>query len=102
LLLLFFPLIHLTVLSLSPVPPNPALAQDEPDIHCKTCGVRVQHTRYRTVRQVDPFDLCANCFLEGRFPSDMSSGEFVKMDMAVFRQGKDEPWSEQETVTGSS
>jgi len=77
---------------------NTTLTQEEPDVNCKTCGVKVQQTRYRTIRQVDPFDLCANCFLEGRFPSDMSSGEFVKLDSSIFRQGKDEPWTEQETV----
>jgi len=44
------------------------------------------------------FDLCVNCFLEGRFPETMSSADFVKLDTAPFKHDKSENWSDQETV----
>ncbi|CAG8600829.1 6289_t:CDS:2 [Paraglomus brasilianum] len=65
--------------------------------NCFTCGVDCTRVRYHNLKSKN-FELCPNCYLDGRFPSDMFSGDFVKMDEAVFKHAQDEEWSEQETL----
>lgn len=60
-------------------------------IFCFSCGVLCQ-TRYHSLKVPD-VDLCRNCYLQGRFPSTMLSGEFVKLDEQLR-----EEWTEQETL----
>ena len=48
------------------------------------------------------FELCAPCYLDGRFPSTMFSGDFVKLtiDGAAVAQGSshDDDWTDQEVL----
>ena len=53
--------------------------------------------RYHSARQ-ESFDICSNCFLDGRFPETMSSSDFVRLDASLVRPNKDNTWTEQETL----
>lgn len=64
-------------------------------VHCWSCGVLIAGYRYHAARD-KPFDLCANCFLEGRFPHTMFSGDFVRMHTAAMRHDTQDAWTEQE------
>ncbi|KAF8649156.1 hypothetical protein AX16_005954 [Volvariella volvacea WC 439] len=45
---------------------------------CDTCGVDCTSVRYHSLKD-KKFTLCAPCYLDGRFPSTMFSGDFVKL-----------------------
>lgn len=45
---------------------------------CDTCGVDCTKARYHSLKVKD-FELCPNCYLDGRFPSKMFSGDFIKI-----------------------
>lgn len=45
---------------------------------CDTCGVDCTKIRYHSLKAKD-FELCQSCYLDGRFPSKMFSGDFVKL-----------------------
>ncbi|WVW85712.1 hypothetical protein I302_107750 [Kwoniella bestiolae CBS 10118] len=65
---------------------------------CETCGTDCTRTRYHSIKDGE-YTLCPSCFVTGRFPSTMFSGDFVRLDEETFKQssGKDE-WSDQETL----
>lgn len=47
------------------------------------------------------YTLCPTCFVSGRFPSTMFSGDFVRLDEEVFKHsstGAGSEWSDQETL----
>lgn len=67
---------------------------------CDVCGVDCTRVRYHHLSQRD-FELCPACYTEGRFPSNMRSGDFVRLDQSVPQPGPDaasEPWSAQERL----
>ena len=67
---------------------------------CDTCGTDCTPARYHSLKVKD-FELCPPCYLDGRFPSTMFSGDFVKLTAAPpnVRQGAgDEEWSDQEVL----
>ncbi|KIM70476.1 hypothetical protein SCLCIDRAFT_18602 [Scleroderma citrinum Foug A] len=67
---------------------------------CDTCGTDCTSVRYHSLKVKD-FELCPPCYLDGRFPSTMFSGDFVKLTAAPpnVRQGAgDEEWSDQEVL----
>ncbi|KAF8305046.1 SWIRM-domain-containing protein [Clavulina sp. PMI_390] len=45
---------------------------------CDTCGVDCTSERYHSLKHPH-FELCAPCYLEGRFSSKMYSGDFVRL-----------------------
>jgi SWI/SNF related-matrix-associated actin-dependent regulator of chromatin subfamily C len=45
---------------------------------CDTCGADCTSVRYHSLK-VKNFELCSSCYLDGRFPSTMFSGDFVKL-----------------------
>lgn len=45
---------------------------------CDTCGVDCTQERYHSLKHPH-FELCAPCYLEGRFSSKMFSGDFVRL-----------------------
>lgn len=65
---------------------------------CDVCGVDCTRVRYHHLTQRN-FELCPACYAEGRFPSNMSTGDFVRLDQspAPGPDGK-EPWSAQERL----
>ncbi|UZJ54368.1 hypothetical protein CBS101457_003688 [Exobasidium rhododendri] len=76
-----------------------------PVYSCDTCGSDCTRTRYQSIRvtsrgaQSGGYSLCPNCYLEGRFPSSMYSGDFVRLDDGPFKQGGEKSsWSDAETL----
>ncbi|KAF8503176.1 SWIRM domain-containing protein [Gautieria morchelliformis] len=67
---------------------------------CDTCGVDCTPIRYHSLK-VKNFELCPPCYLDGRFPSNMFSGDFVKLTSANASAGlssDDDEWSDQEIL----
>lgn len=67
---------------------------------CDVCGVDCTRQRYHHLTQRD-FELCPACYHEGRFPSNMSTADFVRLDQATTPPGPDakaDPWSAQERL----
>lgn len=67
---------------------------------CETCGTDCTRTRYHSLKD-GKYTICPSCFVSGRFPSTMYSGDFVRMDEEAFKQassGAGAEWSDQETL----
>ncbi|KAF7325905.1 SWI/SNF complex protein [Mycena kentingensis (nom. inval.)] len=62
---------------------------------CDTCGADCTQVRYHSLKD-KKYTLCPTCYLDGRFPSTMFSGDFVKLNNASVRPSDD--WSDQETL----
>ncbi|KAG0205966.1 hypothetical protein BGX28_002516 [Mortierella sp. GBA30] len=62
---------------------------------CFTCGTDCTKNRYHSTKTKN-FELCGNCYLEGRFPSTMASGDFIRFQSQNYNA--DEPWTDQETL----
>ncbi|OAV91480.1 hypothetical protein PTTG_05088 [Puccinia triticina 1-1 BBBD Race 1] len=65
-------------------------------IRCDVCGtdcskVSYHHTRLRN------YDICPNCYQEGRFGSQMNSAEFIKLDRPI-GMPVDSKWTDQELL----
>ncbi|CAG8600506.1 8582_t:CDS:2 [Funneliformis caledonium] len=72
-------------------------ANEPRQYNCCTCGVDCTRVRYHSLKTQN-FELCSNCYLEGRYPTTMYSGDFLKMDDTPFKHAQDDDWSEQETL----
>ncbi|PSR76601.1 hypothetical protein PHLCEN_2v8359 [Hermanssonia centrifuga] len=72
---------------------------------CDTCGVDCTPVRYCSLKVKD-FELCPPCYLDGRFPSTMFSGDFVKITQVPGANGvhqgagasTESDWSDQEIL----
>ncbi|OCF76112.1 hypothetical protein I204_03411 [Kwoniella mangroviensis CBS 8886] len=68
---------------------------------CDTCGTDCTRTRYHSIKDGE-YTLCPSCFVSGRFPSTMFSGDFLRLDEETFKQssssGLGSEWSDQETL----
>ncbi|KAK9727354.1 SWI/SNF and RSC complex subunit Ssr2 [Basidiobolus ranarum] len=64
---------------------------------CSICDVDCSKLRYSCSRG-KKLELCQDCFLDGKFPMNFYSGDFVKIEDALLRQIDDEPWTDQETL----
>lgn len=67
------------------------------EYHCNSCSADCSRKRYHCQKQAD-FDLCTDCFNNGKFGSDMSSSDFILMvpgEAAGVSGGK---WTDQETL----
>ncbi|KAM6503579.1 SWI/SNF complex protein [Amanita muscaria] len=68
---------------------------------CDTCGADCTPVRYHSLKD-KKYSLCPPCYLDGRFPSNMFSGDFVKLTSSSpsgFGIGKEEDdWSDQELL----
>jgi SWI/SNF related-matrix-associated actin-dependent regulator of chromatin subfamily C len=67
-----------------------------PTYHCFSCGVDLNSKRYHSLKVPD-YDLCEGCYLEGRFPSQMFSGDFVQMKNVEGHLSSSD-WSDQEIL----
>ena len=87
--------------------PNGVSGDNAPTIkyQCDTCGVDCTSVRYHSLKTKN-FELCPPCYLDGRFPSHMFSGDFVKLTSATgangvhqaLGTGADDDWSDQEIL----
>ena len=68
---------------------------------CDTCGVDCTPVRYHSLK-VKNFELCPPCYLDGRFPSTMFSGDFVKLTAvqaaSAHSTGGTDDWTDQEVL----
>ncbi|KAK9365872.1 hypothetical protein V1509DRAFT_631706 [Lipomyces kononenkoae] len=81
-----------------------ALAADTPNgnarktYNCFTCGNDCTRVRYHSMKNKQ-YDLCANCFLENRFPSSSQTSDFVKFENTSYLAAeRDRDWTDQETL----
>ncbi|KAJ7686677.1 Smarcc1 protein [Mycena rosella] len=63
---------------------------------CDTCGADCTQVRYHSLKE-KKFELCAPCYLDGRFPSAMFSGDFVKLTSAAAAAAPD-TWTDAEVL----
>ncbi|KAJ7717227.1 SWI/SNF complex protein [Mycena metata] len=63
---------------------------------CDTCGADCTQLRYHSLKE-KKFELCAPCYLDGRFPSTMFSGDFVKLTSAAAGVAPDD-WTDAEVL----
>ncbi|KAK9691093.1 hypothetical protein RND81_09G175400 [Saponaria officinalis] len=66
------------------------------EYHCNSCSADCSRKRYHCQKQAD-FDLCTECFNNGKFGSGMSSSDFILMEPgdSSASGGK---WTDQETL----
>jgi SWI/SNF related-matrix-associated actin-dependent regulator of chromatin subfamily C len=69
---------------------------------CDTCGSDCTAGRYHSLKVKD-FELCQPCYLDGRFPSTMFSGDFVKLSNVgssgnSHGAGNGDAWTDQEVL----
>lgn len=76
----------------APTPPA-----KKPKHNCATCGVDCTRVRYHSTKTT-AMEICPNCYIEGRFPSNMYSGDFLKLEDRPVKQGSEDDWTEQETL----
>ncbi|CAG8462018.1 4040_t:CDS:2 [Scutellospora calospora] len=72
-------------------------SNEQKQYNCVTCGVNCTRVRYHSVKTQN-FELCPNCYLEGRYPTSMYSGDFLKMEETPFKHAQDDDWTEQENL----
>ncbi|KAJ3363705.1 hypothetical protein GGF32_003742 [Allomyces javanicus] len=68
-----------------------------PTYQCLTCGVVCAPFRYHSLKHPD-VNLCEPCYFEGRFPSTMFAGDFVKLDQVVAPRVTGDQWTDQELL----
>ncbi|KZO97921.1 SWIRM-domain-containing protein, partial [Calocera viscosa TUFC12733] len=69
----------------------------KPTYACDTCGVDCTRERYHYLK-VPHFSLCPSCYLDGRFPSTMYSGDFVRISQSPFAHSSGEEWTDEEVL----
>ncbi|KAJ2821862.1 SWI/SNF and RSC complex subunit Ssr2, partial [Coemansia furcata] len=93
-----------TILSEAAKPARDTSALEAPattkDIFCYTCGVNCTPAYYHCVKNLrQRVDLCAPCYMDGRFPGTLASSDFVKLtDNSSGQPGAGDDWTDQETL----
>ncbi|TVT97054.1 hypothetical protein EJB05_57721, partial [Eragrostis curvula] len=72
-------------------------AESSVEYHCNSCSVDCSRKRYHCRTQVD-FDLCSDCYNEGKFDEGMSQVDFILMDSAEVKGSGGTSWNDQETL----
>ncbi|XP_022952326.1 SWI/SNF complex subunit SWI3D-like isoform X1 [Cucurbita moschata] len=67
------------------------------EYHCNSCSADCSRKRYHCQKQAD-FDLCSECFNNGKFDSDMSSSDFILMESVGVPGASGGKWTDQETL----
>ncbi|CAL1353433.1 unnamed protein product [Linum trigynum] len=67
------------------------------EYHCNSCSADCSRKRYHCQKQAD-YDLCADCFNNGKFDPDMSSSDFILMEPAEAHGLSGGKWTDQETL----
>ncbi|KAF3435689.1 hypothetical protein FNV43_RR22781 [Rhamnella rubrinervis] len=67
------------------------------EYHCNYCSADCSRKRYHCQKQAD-FDLCTDCFSNGKFDSGMSSSDFILMEPAEVPGVSGGKWTDQETL----
>ncbi|KAG2570335.1 SWI/SNF complex subunit SWI3D-like isoform X1 [Panicum virgatum] len=72
-------------------------AESSVEYHCNSCSVDCSRKRYHCRTQVD-FDLCSDCYNEGKFDEGMSKADFILMEYAEVPGSSGSNWTDQETL----
>ncbi|RLM74084.1 SWI/SNF complex subunit SWI3D-like [Panicum miliaceum] len=72
-------------------------AESSVEYHCNSCSVDCSRKRYHCRTQVD-FDLCSDCYNEGKFDEVMSKTDFILMEYAEVPGSGGSNWTDQETL----
>ncbi|KAI3675227.1 hypothetical protein L1987_84813 [Smallanthus sonchifolius] len=67
------------------------------EYHCNSCAADCSRKRYHCQKQAD-FDLCTDCFNEGKFDSDMAPSDFILMEPGDAAGASSGKWTDQETL----
>ncbi|XP_068657718.1 SWI/SNF complex subunit SWI3D-like [Aristolochia californica] len=67
------------------------------EYHCNTCSADCSRKRYHCQTQAD-FDLCMECYNDGKFGSGMTSADFILMESAEGPGVSGGSWTDQETL----
>ncbi|KAL1554253.1 SWI/SNF complex subunit SWI3D-like isoform X2 [Salvia divinorum] len=67
------------------------------EYHCNSCSADCSRKRYHCQKQAD-FDLCAECYNNGKFGSDMSPLDFILMEPPEASGASGGKWTDQETL----
>ncbi|KAG2535628.1 SWI/SNF complex subunit SWI3D-like isoform X3 [Panicum virgatum] len=83
---------------------DPVLLEDvvvaaEPSVeyHCNSCSVDCSRKRYHCRTQAD-FDLCCDCYSEGKFDPGMAKTDFILMDSSEVSGASGTSWTDEETL----
>lgn len=69
-------------------------------ITCHSCGLLCEEEFYHCLK-IPSINICKPCFYDGRFPSTMFSGDFIRLpvvDSLSDQSHSLDPWSDQETL----
>lgn len=67
------------------------------EYHCNSCSADCSRRRYHCQKQAD-FDLCSECYNNGKFDSGMSPADFILMEPAEVPGISGGSWTDQETL----
>ncbi|KAL8542921.1 hypothetical protein ACS0TY_003700 [Phlomoides rotata] len=67
------------------------------EYHCNSCAADCSRKRYHCQKQAD-FDLCAECYNNGKFGSNMSPSDFILMEPPEAGGASGGKWTDQETL----
>ncbi|MQL83342.1 hypothetical protein Taro_015839 [Colocasia esculenta] len=67
------------------------------EYHCNSCSADCSRKRYHCQKQAD-FDLCTECFSNGKFGSGMTPADFILMEPAEVPGTGGGSWTDQETL----
>ncbi|KAJ0981916.1 hypothetical protein J5N97_010171 [Dioscorea zingiberensis] len=84
--------------------PEPAITDDlvrpqgpSVEYHCNSCSADCSRKRYHCQTQAD-FDLCSECYNNGKFGSGMAPADFILMESAEVPGSSGGSWTDQETL----
>ncbi|KAJ5495477.1 Winged helix-turn-helix transcription repressor DNA-binding [Penicillium diatomitis] len=86
------------------------ISEPKKKVHCFSCGIDCTRLRFHYAKAAPTsananvpdtkYDLCPNCFLQGRMPSSHNASDFVKLEDKAHTSvpDKDAPWSDSELL----
>lgn len=66
--------------------------------NCFVCGVDCSSLRFHCTKTGQNVDLCVNCYHEARFPANLHSGDFIKLDNSTGIKKEKSDWTDQEIL----
>jgi hypothetical protein len=97
--------LHPDVFPRPSTPLSSATNNTNTEVKCNVCGADCSQLRYESQRHIQigeieneryGYNLCAQCYADGKYPEDMFSSDFVKIERQRDTQTTD--WTDQETL----
>ncbi|KAG1450222.1 hypothetical protein G6F56_008410 [Rhizopus delemar] len=76
---------------------DPLNADNRKKYECSTCRTDCSEIRYQSLKFKE-IQTCIDCFLEGKFSSALSSGDFLRVDESATDLNMEEEWSDMEIL----